>query len=147
MYPAYAELRDWKLRMKKAGLNPSTPLPIQLRRTLAPAAVRSLHELSMACRNEKRKPQTTPEEAQILDASKNGLIRTGSASAMRREEKRDVELPRSCSSYQGSKELSRMVATRNEEEARRGKAANKGILSKTITGFRRSTAKATGWMG
>lgn len=174
MYSAYAELREWKLRLKKAGMSPSCPIPAQVTRldASAPLEARSVSELLTDFRKENRKPKTPMDRrispskalptfpvAQMFDSSKTPpsasrpeMRRVGSMSAGKGEEKRggpvgrgsdradEFLLMRSFSSYQE-------LAPKNEEDGRRGRAGSTGIFRKTFTGFRRSTAKATGWMG
>ncbi|KAH0458447.1 hypothetical protein IEQ34_013762 [Dendrobium chrysotoxum] len=171
MYLAYAELREWKLRLKKAGLSPSCPIPVQVNRhdASAPFEDRSVPEILTDFSKENRKPKTpvaqrcspwkAPPVAQMFDslktppaALKPEMRRVGSMSAGKGEVKRggpllggsdrvdEFLLTRSFSSYQES-------VSRNQEDGRRGRAANTGIFRKTFTGLRRSTAKATSWIG
>ncbi|KAL0915574.1 hypothetical protein M5K25_016002 [Dendrobium thyrsiflorum] len=152
MYSTYSELREWKLRMKKAGLNPSTPIPVQVKK---PAAGRSAAEQTTDFRKENRKP--SPLGTQSFDPSKLAppapeMKRAGSVAAGKREEKGggvprggsgrvdDLLAMRNCSSYQEP-------SSRCVEEGKGAKEGRKGIFGKTFTGFRRSTAKATGWLG
>ncbi|KAL0915572.1 hypothetical protein M5K25_015999 [Dendrobium thyrsiflorum] len=172
MYLAYAELREWKLRLKKAGPSPSCPTPVQvnIHDASAPLEDRSVPEILTDFRKENRKPKTpvaqrcspwkAPPVAQMFDslktppaALKPEMRRVGSMSAGKGEVKRggpllgggdrvdEFLLMRSFSSFQES-------VSRNQEDGRRGRAAaNTGIFRKTFTGLRRSTAKATSWIG
>lgn len=175
MYSAYAELREWKLRLRKAGMTtPSCPTPVRVRRfdASAPLEARPVPEPFTDFRKENRKPQTPmtqrfnppkafppPPVAQMFDSAKTPpaalkpeLRRVGSMSASKKEEKRggpvlrgsdradEFLLMRSFSSYQE-------LASRNEEDGRRGRAGSAGIFRKTLTGFRRSTAKPNSWIG
>ncbi|KAG0461569.1 hypothetical protein HPP92_021502 [Vanilla planifolia] len=140
MYSVYAELRDWKLRMKKAGLSSSTPIPVQVNRTAAatPMAANAIPDLSMNFRTDNRKPPSTAQRP------KQELRRMGSMSACRGEEKRggpprggsgraeEFLMMRDFCSYQET-------ATRREDEVRDG--VKKGIFTKTMAGFRRSKTK------
>lgn len=138
--------------MKKAGLNPSTPIPVQVKK---PAAGRSAAEQTADFRKENRKP--SPLATQSFEPSKIApppaeMRRAGSVTAGKREEKvsgiprggsgrvDDLVAMRNCSSYQES-------GSRNVEEGKGGREGKKGIFGKTFTGFRRSTAKTTGWLG
>ncbi|PKA49237.1 hypothetical protein AXF42_Ash014139 [Apostasia shenzhenica] len=170
MYSAYAELRDWRLRMKKAGLSPSTPIPIFPLKKQAPSppTTAAVPDHTMSFVKESRKPP--PSAVQRSDASltpswsaKPELRRVGSFAAGKTEEKRssggggspgggggagqadEFLLMRSFSSYQETKEISMATAAGGAEDGRGGRrSGGKGIFRKTITGFRRSSfPKAT----
>ncbi|PKU84550.1 hypothetical protein MA16_Dca017936 [Dendrobium catenatum] len=158
MYLAYAELRELKLRLKKAGLSPSCPIPIQVNRhdASAPLEDRSVPELLTDFRKENRKPKTSvaqrcspwkaPPVAQMFDSLKSppaagkGEVKRGGPLLGGCDRVDEFLLTRSFSSYQES-------VSRNQEDGRRRRAANTGIFRKTFTGLRRSTAKATSWIG
>lgn len=174
MYSAYAELREWKLQLKKAGMSPSCPTPVHVRRfdDSAPLEARSVPEPFTDFRKENQKPQTPmtqkfylskasppPPVSQMFDSAKTPpaalkpeLRRVGSMSASKKTDKRggpvlgggdradEFLLMRSFSSYQE-------LASRREEDGRRGRAGSTGIFRKTFTGFRRSMAKPNSWIG
>ncbi|XP_020582727.1 uncharacterized protein LOC110026207 [Phalaenopsis equestris] len=152
MYSTYSELREWKLRMKKAGLNPATPIPVQAKQS---AAGSSSGEQAVEFRKENRK--ASPLVNKRFEPSKMApppteMRRAGSVTAGKREEKGggvprggsvradDLAVMRNFCSYQEQ-------GTRNVEEGKGRREERKGIFGKTFTGFRRSTAKAAGWLG
>lgn len=149
MYRAYADLRDWKLRMKKkTSLSPS---PIQLR--LVP-------EFSNF---RKDSLNTRPPVVQRFDSSKtpppppsiNETNRFGSLPSGKGEEKRGGGPPRAGSGradefllMRGFSSYDESTSRNKEEGSKTGRSVNpKGILRKTFTGFRRPTAKTNTSLG
>ncbi|KAK8916890.1 hypothetical protein KSP39_PZI023322 [Platanthera zijinensis] len=146
MYRAYADLRDWKLRMKKAGLSPSTPIPLQLKRP----AVNTRPPV-----DQRFDPSNTPSppfETQWLDRSK---MISPPPPSLNKETKRFGNLPsgrggppRSGSGradefllMRGFSSFDESAAKNNEDGERGRRSATKGIFRKTLTAFRGPTAK------
>ncbi|XP_008812765.2 uncharacterized protein LOC103723588 [Phoenix dactylifera] len=155
MYSVYAELREWKLRRKKAEVNSTIATPT--RRTVASTVSRSVPNFSAGFRKENRKPASPlPPTGPRLDAlmtpprpmvPKAELRRLGSTSARRADEKRGgggvIEMRKSYSCLKELKEYGVVASSAMDEEARGGRIAKKGIVKKTVSGFQRQTT----WMG
>ncbi|KAG1330643.1 hypothetical protein COCNU_02G006110 [Cocos nucifera] len=156
MYSVYAELREWKLRRKRAEVNSMIDTPT--RRTVASTVSCSVPNFSATFRKENRKPASPlPPAGRRLDASmtpprsmvpKAELRRLGSTSASRAEEKRGgggvIEMRKSYSCLKELKEYGVVASSAIDEEARGVRSAKKGIIKKTVSSFQRRT---TTWMG
>nr|XP_010926017.2 uncharacterized protein LOC105048416 [Elaeis guineensis] len=156
MYSVYAELREWKLRRKRAEVNSMIATPT--RRCAASTVSRSVPNFSATFRKENRKPASPlPPTGPRLDSlmtpprpmvPKAKLRRLGSTSASRAEEKRGgggvIEMRKSYSCLKELKEYGVLASSAMEEEARGVRGAKKGIINKTVSSFQRRT---TTWMG
>ncbi|KAG1334767.1 hypothetical protein COCNU_03G008860 [Cocos nucifera] len=155
MYSVYAELREWKLRRKRAEVNSMTATPTK--RTAASSVSRSVPDFSMDFRKENRKPAAPlPPTGPRLHAlmtpprpivPKAELRRVGSTLASRAEEKRGgngvFEMRKSYSCLKEWKEYGVVASLAIDEEAKGGHSARKGIIKNTVSSFRQTTT----WMG
>ncbi|XP_010916420.1 uncharacterized protein [Elaeis guineensis] len=155
MYSVYAEIREWKLRRKKAEVNSMSAT--LTKRTATSSVSRSVPDFSMDFRKENRKPAAplpptgprlhalmTPPRPMVPKAE---LRRLGSTPESRAEEKRGgnglFERRKSYSCLKEWKECGVVASLAIDEEAKRGQSARKGIIKKTVSSFQQTTT----WMG
>ncbi|PKA50619.1 hypothetical protein AXF42_Ash017958 [Apostasia shenzhenica] len=132
MYSAYSELRDWKIRMRKTGLSPSSPIPSPAKKA----------DRFIAFRKENRKPPLTPP---LPLRQKLEMKKVGSLSAGERPEKRLFSARRS---FSGLTELKEICSTASgfSEKSREGRGESKVVLRKSVSGFHPSALmRSPGW--